>query len=178
MFSSFSLLWLLVLFFAVNCCLFFSRRFLTPILRGLDQLKTKEHSQSNILEIDDLFAFLAQQDREYEENLRVLTQEKQRAQREYERAQTEISRLSYKMKQEVDQDDYQYFRSGLQDLTPTERKIFDLYFQGKSAKEILELLQIKENTLKFHNKGIYSKLGVSSRKQLLQYAALLKQELS
>ena len=44
--------------------------------------------------------------------------------------------------------------------------------------EILEILQIKENTLKFHNKGIYSKLGVNSRKQLLQYAALLKQQTS
>ena len=30
---------------------------------------------------------------------------------------------------------------------------------------------IKENTLKYHNRNIYSKLGVSSRKQLLQIAA-------
>lgn len=172
------LLWLLIVFFAVNCCLFFSRRFLTPILKGLEQAKSRERARSNIPEIDDLFAFLAEQDREYEATLQTLAEEKLQTQAAYERAQTEISRLSYKMKQEVDQDDYQYFRNGLQDLTPTERKIFNLYFDGKSAKEILELLQIKENTLKFHNKGIYSKLGVNSRKQLLQYAALLKQETS
>ena len=34
----------------------------------------------------------------------------------------------------------------------------------------------KEFTLKFHNKNIYEKLGVSSRKELLRYAALMRQE--
>ena len=41
--------------------------------------------------------------------------------------------------------------------------------------EILAILGVTENTLKFHNKNIYNKLGVSSRKQLLRYATLLKQ---
>ena len=44
------------------------------------------------------------------------------------------------------------------------------------AKEILAILGVTENTLKFHNKNIYNKLGVSSRKQLLRYATLLKQQ--
>ena len=35
-------------------------------------------------------------------------------------------------------------------------------------------LEIKENTLKYHNKNIYAKLGVSSRKQLVMIASLLK----
>ncbi|MGN0108211.1 MAG: helix-turn-helix transcriptional regulator, partial [Hominilimicola sp.] len=65
---------------------------------------------------------------------------------------------------------YQYFVSNLNMLTPTERKIYNFYLSGKSTKEIRELLQIKENTLKFHNKNIYSKLGVSSRKELLSFA--------
>ena len=55
-------------------------------------------------------------------------------------------------------------------LTYTERLIYDLYLQGLSTKEVLEEMNIKENTLKYHNKNIYSKLGVSSRKQLLQLA--------
>ena len=42
--------------------------------------------------------------------------------------------------------------------------------------EILAILGVTENTLKFHNKNIYNKLGVSSRKQLLRYATLLKQQ--
>ena len=55
-------------------------------------------------------------------------------------------------------------------LTPTERSIYNCYIDGKSTKEVLAELSIKENTLKFHNKNLYSKLGVSSRKQLIEYA--------
>ena len=58
------------------------------------------------------------------------------------------------------------FKEGLPTLTPTERAVYDLYLEGKSTKEILTALNIKENTLKFHNKNLYGKLGVSSRRQL------------
>ena len=62
----------------------------------------------------------------------------------------------------------------LHSLTPKEHEIFNLYLEGKQAKDILEIANINQNTLKYHNKNIYSKLGVSSRKQLLEYAALMK----
>ena len=42
--------------------------------------------------------------------------------------------------------------------------------------EMSESVVIKENTLKYHNKNIYSKLGVSSRKQLLHIASLISEE--
>ena len=51
-------------------------------------------------------------------------------------------------------------------LTPTEKTIFDAYLQHMTTKEIMALLNIKENTLKYHNKNLYQKLGVSSRKEL------------
>lgn len=57
-------------------------------------------------------------------------------------------------------------------MTKKEREIFDLYTQGLSTKEIIARQQISENTLKYHNKNIYSKLGVKSRKELLQYITL------
>lgn len=60
-----------------------------------------------------------------------------------------------------------YLLEQLPRLTYTERLIYDLYLQGKSTKEVLQEMNIKENTLKYHNKNIYSKLGVSSRKELL-----------
>lgn len=60
------------------------------------------------------------------------------------------------------------FTSGLVTLTPTERAIYDAYLLGNTTKEIMAALNIKENTLKFHNKNLYGKLGVSSRKQLLE----------
>jgi len=55
-------------------------------------------------------------------------------------------------------------------LTPSERAIYDCYLAGKSTKEVLQEMNIGENTLKFHNKNLYSKLGVSSRKELIEYA--------
>lgn len=68
------------------------------------------------------------------------------------------------------------FISGISSLTPTERHIFDLYIEHKTTKEIMEQLNIKENTLKFHNKNIYGKLGVSSRKQLIATYSDLNRE--
>lgn len=59
------------------------------------------------------------------------------------------------------------FREGLTQLTPKEREICNCYLSGMSTADVMESLNIKENTLKFHNKNIYSKLGVNSRKQLL-----------
>ena len=69
-------------------------------------------------------------------------------------------------------EDYEFFICNLKTLTPTEYRIYELYLGGKSAKEIMEITEIKENTLKYHNKNIYNKLGVSSRKQLLRFASL------
>ena len=69
-------------------------------------------------------------------------------------------------------EDYEFFICNLKTLTPAEYRIYNLYLDGKSAKEILEIVGIKENTLKYHNKNIYSKLGVTSRKQLLRFATL------
>lgn len=65
-----------------------------------------------------------------------------------------------------------YLFNNLHTLTHTERLIFDLYLEEKSTKEVLKEMNITENTLKYHNKNIYSKLGVSSRKQLIRYACV------
>lgn len=66
------------------------------------------------------------------------------------------------------------FRNGLDELTPTERLIYDFYLEDKSTREIMAELNIKENTLKYHNKNLYSKLGVSSRKQLVALARAME----
>ena len=44
---------------------------------------------------------------------------------------------------------------------------------GLRSREIVEQLDIKDSTLRFHNKNIYDKLGVSSLKQLQQFVAIL-----
>ena len=57
---------------------------------------------------------------------------------------------------------------GLKTLTPTERVIHDAYVARVTTKEIMANLDIKESTLKYHNRNLYGKLGVSSRKELLE----------
>lgn len=61
-------------------------------------------------------------------------------------------------------------------LTGKEREVFNYYMQGKGVKEITAALGLQESMVRFHNKNIYSKLGIHSLKQLLRYAAILKQE--
>ena len=63
-----------------------------------------------------------------------------------------------------------YLKEQLVTLTPTERIIYDFYLEGKRTKDVMSELSITENTLKFHNKNIYGKLGVTSRKQLVEYS--------
>ena len=60
------------------------------------------------------------------------------------------------------------FMLGLQRLTPTEKAVYDAYIARATTKEVMEKLGIKENTLKYHNRNLYSKLCVSSRKELLE----------
>lgn len=55
----------------------------------------------------------------------------------------------------------------LQDLSIKERKIFALIKEGKSNKEISDDLNIGLSTVKSHVNSIYTKLGIKSRKEVL-----------
>ncbi|MBK7627282.1 MAG: helix-turn-helix transcriptional regulator [Bacteroidales bacterium] len=55
----------------------------------------------------------------------------------------------------------------LRDLSIQERKIFALMIEGKSNKEISEIISIGLSTVKSHINSIYSKLGINSRKDVL-----------
>lgn len=169
--------------FAAVCCLYFSRWYLRPIKQSLALIRQKEYTESRYTEIDDLFAYLAAQDRQQEAALNAAQEENASMQAELVRrrseqsqAELELQRLAYSRKKEVDPDDYENFRRGLQNLTPTERRVFDYYLDGKSVKEITELMGVKESTIRFHNRNIYVALGVNSLKQMLRCAAILKQE--
>ncbi len=173
---------ILILGFAVlSLSLYFSKRFILPIKKSLDKIKQSEktysdESQSGIMEIDDLFAFLAGKDNEYQKIFDEHSEKNESLQSEIERIRTENKRLMKEHKNIIIQDDYDHFCSGLRSLTPKERTIFDLYLEGKTVPEILQIAEVKESTLKYHNGNIYSKLGVSSKKQLLNFAALYAQE--
>ena len=119
---------------------------------------------------------MSQKDNEYEKSLAELSKQNEQAKNEINRVQSENERLASTQKKIVLQDDYDFFLAGLKQLTPTEKRIFNMYMDGKTAAEIMEITAIKQTTLKYHNRNIYSKLGVSSKKQLLNYAALYAQK--
>lgn len=197
---------LLFLFFTISFCRFFSKRFLMPLLTALEQIKSDKRSEtvSGIPEILDLVEYLNQQEKVQGEMLTTLERknqeaenEKLRLQAEYDRAlcdfrrveeeyisardelqrvKTKIDRLAYSRKTEIDPEDYEYFLAGLQTLTEAERNLFEYYLAGKSVKEILALTGIKESTLKYHNHNMLGKLGMSSRKQMLRYAEIMRQQ--
>ena len=177
---------------SIAFCVFFSRSYLAPVLKSLEQLKRDEQRahRGAPVEIDDLLAFLAEKDRnkqsvidglklemkEANEELSRIQKEKTRIQEEYVRAKTQITRLTSSSAQEVDPEGYAHFTANLCKLTPREREIFDLYLGGRNGKEIRDVLCISENTLKYPNQHIYETLNVSSRKELLHYAAMLEKE--
>lgn len=101
-------------------------------------------------------------------------QEREQAQQQFNFAQAALEKAIEKKLESVDPDSYQMFIDNLATLTPKEEDIFNLYVQGCSTKDIISQLGITENTLKYHNKNIYGKLGVKTRKELLQYIELMR----
>ena len=155
-----------------------SHRYLRPVKKALHMVQNRDYEGSDIpyLEINDLFDFLAEKDNEHEEEMRQLDEQRRGALSEAEQAKQQAEQLADKRREEIDRDSYAHFIEKLKTLTPKEREVFNLYLDRKSAKEIVVLLDFSENTLKYHNKNIYGKLGVASRKELLMYVALMKQD--
>lgn len=146
----FSLLILLVVL-GIITSFFLSKRFIKPISKGFDIIKSTDLSEApktKIPEIDDLIEFL----NVHNEKL-------------YEQAKSEDFSLSI-----LDE-----FLENTKKLSPAERSVFNLYVKGYTAREIAEILYLSINTIKTHNKRIYMKLNVASRDELLVYINMLKE---
>lgn len=57
----------------------------------------------------------------------------------------------------------------IRDLSIQERKIYSLLSEGKSNKEIADVLGIELSTVKSHLSSIYGKLNIRSRKEILNF---------
>lgn len=60
--------------------------------------------------------------------------------------------------------------SGLESLTPREHDVFVLFAAGYSRSYIAKVLCISPETVKVHTRHIYSKLGISSKDELIALA--------
>ncbi len=149
------LLLLVLLVFSAAASFIISRRYLTPVIGAINQVKTKaggEYKKTNIQEIDDLFAYLAEQD--------ILREAKADA----------------LIPGETISERYATFVAGIKTLSPAERAVFNLYMEGYSAKAITEILCLSINTIKTHNKRIYMKLNVASRDELMVYVNMMREK--
>ncbi|MDR0906736.1 MAG: helix-turn-helix transcriptional regulator [Oscillospiraceae bacterium] len=136
-----------------------SKRYIHPVVQALEAIKTDDHSampKTQIAEIDDLFEFLAKQDAAREAA----------AAREGGISAEEVTVAP-------DLSLYLGFVERIGTLTKAERMTFDLYAQGFKAGEIAERMFVSINTIRFHNRNIYSKLGVSSAKEMMVYVRML-----
>lgn len=144
---------LLLMLFNIGLALLITRTYVRPVADALEYLKKPAQAvKTKIPEIDDLIEFLATQDKYstiYLEKKELPTQKHLSMCRE--------------------------FVKNIQTLSPAERVVFDLYVQGYKAKEIAEILCLSINTIKTHNRRIYMKLNVTSRKELMLYIQMIKE---
>lgn len=158
-------IFMLILVTAVSFVL--SKKYAGGLASSVEKLKNTRIKEDGVklpTELEELHTFLKEENEKKEkvhnEKISVLKQE--------------IKRLEYDRKKEIDPENFQSFIEGINALTKTEKKIFDLYREGYSAKEILEIANIKESTLRYHNQNIYSKLSVNSLKLMLRYCTLME----
>lgn len=182
---------------------YFSKRYVDPLVADLQQLQSENNqvqkqyglaalrlqeaqekqkqTANQYIHLEEQLAALQNEIQQVRLQMEQTQQEKLHAQQEREQAQQQfnfaqaaLEKAIEKKLESVDPDSYQMFIDNLATLTPKEEAIFNLYVQGCSTKAIISQLGITENTLKYHNKNIYSKLGVKTRKELLQYIELMR----
>ncbi|HPP36167.1 MAG TPA: LuxR C-terminal-related transcriptional regulator [Clostridiales bacterium] len=156
----------LVLLLAISVIItFFSSKYcISPLMEAISKIKQNESQEkTNIIEIDDLIEFL---------QMRTDTAAADEQANIFGPAWHD--KMSKREELSPDHDDLspeqiKQFEEQLKTLTKAERRIFDLYIQGYDAKEICNMLYISINTIKTHNRRIYTKMNVSSRAELLKY---------
>jgi len=146
----------LLLLLLVGLCVIISAivsgKYVKPVVEALDMMKSKKINpvpKTRIPEIDDLISFLSEQDE-------VVT----------DISHSEEPKQSSLLSQ---------FVQNIDSLSEAERAVFNLYLEGHTAKEISDILFLSINTIKTHNKRIYMKLNVSSRKELMLYIQMMEE---
>lgn len=178
---------MLLLFFAVSCCLFYTRRYLRPILRDIERLK--DESGGTQMTFDELQPVSARL-RSHEQTITVLETEKLDLQGQVEHMQSqvvdtqeqlddslaEIRRLAYLGKKELDPADYQKFLEGYAKLSSKELEICAALAKGLSARQCAEQTGSALSTIDTYRKRVYEKTNIHRVRQLRLCYALMQLE--
>lgn len=178
---------MLLLFFAVSCCLFYTRRYLRPILRDIERLK--DESGGTQMTFDELQPVSARL-RSHEQTITVLETEKLDLQGQVEHMQSqvvdtqeqlddsraEIRRLAYLGKKELDPADYQKFLEGYAKLSSKELEICAALAKGLSARQCAEQTGNALSTIDTYRKRVCGKMNIHRVRQLRLCYALMQLE--
>ena len=178
---------MLLLFFAVSCCLFYTRRYLRPILRDIERLK--DESGGTQMTFDELQPVSARL-RSHAQTITVLETEKLDLQGQVEHmqsqvvdtqeqlddSQAEIRRLAYLGKKELDPADYQKFLEGYAKLSSKELEICAALAKGLSARQCAEQTGNALSTIDTYHKRVYEKTNIHRVRQLRLCYALMQLE--
>jgi DNA-binding CsgD family transcriptional regulator len=139
--------------------LFLSDRYEKPFRELLDALRSGNiKAKTQIQEIDDLLEFMRSQLNE----TRIAVNGNKESTEDDEENMEKPSKVSTESLLES-------FIANTKKLSRAEADVFNLYLEGYTAKEIASMLTLSINTIKTHNRNIFAKLNVSSRKELLTW---------
>lgn len=185
----------LLVFFAVGCCLFYTRRYLRPILEDIDHVTVAGGEEGKPI-FEELLP-ISEKMRSHEEAVTVLKTERQDAQDRAEQllgeklgleeqvegmqgqlddSLAEIRRLAHLGKKELKPADYEKFLKGYAKLSTKELEICEALVSGLSTRQCAEQIGCASSTVDTYRKRVYEKTGIHRVRQLQLCVALMRME--
>ncbi len=157
---------ILLMFFGVICCLFYTRHYFTPILEDIDHVTAAGGEAGNPF-FEELLP-LSNKLRVHERTITDLETERQDLRGQMEQAEADAKRLAQRRKSEIDPEEYQLFLSAYQKLGPEARTVIDAMVDGISVQVLAEQLGKKMSTVYSYRRDIYEKVGIQGENKLQQ----------
>lgn len=157
---------ILLMFFGVICCLFYTRHYFTPILEDIDHVTAAGGEAGNPF-FEELLP-LSNKLRVHERTITDLETERQNLRGQMEQAEADAKRLAQRRKSEIDPEEYQLFLSAYQKLGPEARTVIDAMVDGISVQVLAEQLGKKMSTVYSYRRDIYEKVGIQGENKLQQ----------
>ena len=185
----------LLVFFAVGCCLFYTRRYLRPILEDIDHVTVAGGEKGKPI-FEELLP-ISEKMRSHEEAVTALKAERQDAQDRAEQllgeklgleeqvegmqgqlddSLAEIRRLAHLGKKELKPADYDKFLKGYAKLSAKELEICEALVSGLSTRQCAEQIGCASSTVDTYRKRVYEKTGIHRVRQLQLCVALMRME--
>lgn len=185
----------LLVFFAVGCCLFYTRRYLRPILEDIDHVTVAGGEKGKPI-FEELLP-ISEKMRSHEEAVTALKAERQDAQDRAEQllgenlglqeqvegmqgqlddSLAEIRRLAHLGKKELKPADYDKFLKGYAKLSTKELEICEALVSGLSTRQCAEQIGCASSTVDTYRKRVYEKTNIHRVRQLRLCYALMQLE--